>query len=386
MSGPLLSRRRLVWILASALGPTLAWRRGIADPSDRGIGGTGFSLRPADEDSDRGIGGTGVIGTIRKFGSIIVNDLRISYPADVAVRIDGRPAAPADLKIGQVVRVTAFSGAKGALSTRAIDVASEAVGPVEAITPAGLVVLGQTVSTEALKDGRTWKIGDHVAVSGLRRPDGAIVASLIEPAPGDLYKTAGPVRRGADGVTRIGRLALSGVAGAAEGQRLIVEGHPEGQGLAVTKSSGDIALFPASVKKLSIEAYVEPSATGLRLGSGQAASGHFTPALPAGRPVHAVITGLREGESGFKALNLRAGAQHYRAQRADGAQSPPGAAASPAAGQTPGTDLPYGNLPPPAGYYGQPGPDSPPPGPGLPGGFSPGRSGNGGFGGFGGRR
>ena len=46
--------------------PTL--RRAPGQPSDRGIGGTGFA--PGD---DRGIGGTGVIGTIRKFGSIVVN-------------------------------------------------------------------------------------------------------------------------------------------------------------------------------------------------------------------------------------------------------------------------------------------------------------------------
>ncbi|TXN24582.1 hypothetical protein [Methylobacterium sp. WL9] len=45
--------------------------------------------------SDRGIGGTGVIGTIRRFGSIVVNDLRIGYPHDVAVRIDGAPARAA---------------------------------------------------------------------------------------------------------------------------------------------------------------------------------------------------------------------------------------------------------------------------------------------------
>jgi hypothetical protein len=390
VSGPLFSRRRLVWLVASALGSALALRRSVADPSDQGIGGTGFSLRPADEESDRGIGGTGVIGTIRKFGSIIVNDLRISYPKDVTVHIDGRPAAAADLKIGQVVRVAAISGPKGALSTRAIDVTSEAVGPAEAVTPASLTVLGQTVSTAELKGGRSWKIGDHVAVSGLRRPDGTIVASLIEPAPADLYKTAGPLRRGADGVARIGHLALSRVAGAAEGERLIVEGHPEGQSLAVTKSSGDIVLFPASVKKLSIEAYVEQSATGLRLGSGQAASGQFTPALPAGRPVHAVITGIKGGDGRLKALSLRSGFQQYHAQRADGAKNPAGQNAPMDFDQAPQTGAPpYGNPPPPAGYYGQPSPDSlnpGPAGPGLPGAGLPGRFENGGFGGFGGRR
>ena len=117
-------RRQLLALLATtALGTML--RRAGAGPLDQGIGGTGAP--PPPEESDPGIGGTGVIGTIRKFGSIIVNDLRIAYPPDVAVLIDGRPALPAELKIGQVVRVDA-AGRTGALSTRTINVASEVVG------------------------------------------------------------------------------------------------------------------------------------------------------------------------------------------------------------------------------------------------------------------
>ena len=82
-------------------------------PRDHGIGGTGMMRTDEPRDGslgegDRGIGGTGVIGTIRRFGSIIVNDLRITYPQDVPVRIDGRPAALSDLRIGHVVRVVAL--------------------------------------------------------------------------------------------------------------------------------------------------------------------------------------------------------------------------------------------------------------------------------------
>ena len=72
--------------------------------------------------------GTGVIGTIRRFGSIIVNDLRIAYPPEVEVRIDGAVARAADLKIGHVVHVVARPEG-GGLATRRIDVTSEVVGP-----------------------------------------------------------------------------------------------------------------------------------------------------------------------------------------------------------------------------------------------------------------
>lgn len=391
MSGPDVTRRRLLWLAPAALHATLWPQAGnAAGPSDQGIGGTGFSLRPAGEDGDRGIGGTGVIGTIRKFGSIIVNDLRISYPKDVRVRIDGRPATAAALKIGQVVQVTAQMGPKGALSTHLIDVTSEVAGPVEWSGPGTLLILGQTVSTAELASVPRLDPGAHVAVSGLRRPDGVIVASLIEPAPPSLYKTAGPVLRGPDGALRIGNLKLNGIAGAPLGERLIVEGHPQGPGsatLLVTKSSGDVALFPAGVKNVSLEAYVEQGSGGtLRLGSGQAASGQFTPPLPAGRPVRAVLTGIRGAGDKIRANGLRSGAQQYRAQRADGAAPPQGQRSPMDFGQVPQPGgAPYAN-PPLDGYY-----DAPAGDPGLPLGrppIGPGGFGGGGFGGggFGGRR
>jgi hypothetical protein len=97
------------------------------DLGDRGIGGTG--VVPTDPDGDRGIGGTGVMGTIRGFGSIIVNGVHVTYAPDVPVRIDGQPRAVSDLKIGQVVRVVAETS-NGVLATRQIDVASEVVGPI----------------------------------------------------------------------------------------------------------------------------------------------------------------------------------------------------------------------------------------------------------------
>ena len=76
----------------------LAQRRG----RDRGIGGTGVFSEP--DDGDRGIGGTGVIGTIRKFGSIIVNGMRIAYPASPKSKSTDASPTPKDLRLGQVVQ------------------------------------------------------------------------------------------------------------------------------------------------------------------------------------------------------------------------------------------------------------------------------------------
>ncbi len=311
-----LTRRRLVLLAAHAFGAVAATRAAAAAPGDQGIGGTGFSVRPADEESDRGIGGTGVIGTIRKFGSIVVNDLRIAYPQDAAVEIDGRPASTADLKIGQVVRVVAARDASGALSTRSIAVASEVVGPVEKVTRGGLVVLGQSVSTAELRGAKRWSEGDRVAVSGLRRPDGTVVASLIEPGDGNLTKVAGPLVQAADGALRIGGLRLTGASAALVGRRAVVEGDAGGGALAVTRSTDEATLLPRDVQTVSVEAYVERRGEGVRLGSGLAVAPSAGTNLPAGRPMRAVLTGTVDADGRLAVDAIRSGNRRYQASPA----------------------------------------------------------------------
>ncbi|PXW65489.1 DUF5666 domain-containing protein [Methylobacterium sp. B4] len=288
MSRPNPTRRGLLALLAGTAlwRPQPAWPQADDMPSDRGIGGTG--ARPSEEENpggDRGIGGTGVIGTIRRFGSIVVNDLRIAYPADVRVRIDGVPARAADLKVGHVVRVVARD-AEGGLSTRAIDVTSEVIGPVEAVARGRLTVLGQSVATAGIAKAKTFALGERVAVSGLRRPDGTIVASLIEPRPEAPARLAGPVRRGRDGSLRIGGLRLDGLAPALVGRRTLVEGEAGAAGLRVVAVRDLSRPFPAGLTRASIEAYVARADGGLRLGSGLSVSGRIDPAaLPrGGRP------------------------------------------------------------------------------------------------------
>ena len=169
-----LARAHALWLVALVLlvaSLTLAWGQ---NGQDRGIGGTG--VVSDDQDGDRGIGGTGMMGRIRGFGSIIVNGVHVNYAPDVPVRIDGQPRAVSDLKIGQVVRVVA-ENRNGVLATRQIDVTSEVVGPIETTGRTTLKVLGQTISTQALSAAGRWQPGERVAVFGLRRPDGTIVAT-----------------------------------------------------------------------------------------------------------------------------------------------------------------------------------------------------------------
>ena len=100
------------------------------------------------------------------------------------------------------------------------------------------------------------------------------------------------------------------------GDRVIVEGQPGGQSLAVTKSMTDLSALPSSVKKVSIEAYAAQGPKGLRLGSGQPASGQFGPGFPNGRAVLAVITAVKGVDGELKAEILRAGPKQFKAQPA----------------------------------------------------------------------
>ncbi|MFG5118708.1 DUF5666 domain-containing protein [Methylorubrum sp. POS3] len=336
------TRRGLLALLAVT---ALGWQRpargqtGGEAPQDRGIGGTGARPDEAELPSgDRGIGGTGVIGTIRRFGSIVVNGLRIAYPPDVRVTIDGRAARAADLRIGHVVRVVA-RGPDGGLTTRAIAVTSEVVGPIEASAPGRLTVLGQAVSTAGLPAQPSFAVGTRVAVSGQRRGDGAIVASLIEPRPDGPDRVAGPARRGADGTMRIGGLVLEGLKTGLAGRRVLVEGQPTGAGFSVTSARDLSRPFPGGLARASVEGYVVPGGGGTRLGSGLTMAGRAGPQPGAGPTV--VEAGL-----------ARDGRMRAEAVRGDGA---PRSGTGPA-----GTGQPGGARPEPGPAGGRPGGDAAP--------------------------
>jgi hypothetical protein len=259
--------------------------------SDRGIGGTGATQDEADPAAgrDRGIGGTGVIGTIRGFGSIVVNGVHISYPRDAAVRTDGQAGTTADLQIGQVVRVVAQRQG-GRLATRSIEITSEVVGPVETVSRQTLTVAGQTVSVSAVKGAQAWRVGDVVAVSGLRRPDGTIVASLVQRRSGDRVRIAGVAAQSPDGVVRIGGARLVDVAPALVGKRVILEGVLVDGAVRVAAAQSEQEWLSRAAR-FSIESYVERGPAGIRLGSGVQVSGGAGARMTPGRAALAVVTG-----------------------------------------------------------------------------------------------
>ncbi|WP_157235068.1 DUF5666 domain-containing protein [Methylosinus sp. LW4] len=268
------TRRQLASLLASLLSSAVTRVQAAGDkPKDNGIGGTGYiSVIP---DRDNGIGGTGVVGTIRAFGSIIVNGLRISYPADADVRIDGHAASVGDLRIGHVVSLVAVDDG-GRSTTNKIQILREVVGPVEQVFDHGLRVLGQRIEFgrgARIEKPSAFAIGQHVAVSGLRLPDQTIVASLVERVEPGAAQLAGVVTRAADRRLAIGAQTLSGVAEAMLGQRILVRGAAADGTLDVISTSAD-AWLPRGPSNFLVETYLErrgatvKTASGLSLGGG----------------------------------------------------------------------------------------------------------------------
>lgn len=304
-NSPPLVRRTFLRLLATSVSAfALSGRDAFGQTTDRGIGGTGTPGVVEQENPDRGIGGTGVIGTIRKFGSIVVNGLRITYAKNTPVRIDGREASAAQLRIGQVVRVVANQH-RGVYSTHAIDVVSEVVGDVDRVSGNHLMVLGQTVSTANLAKNHSWTPGDHIAVGGLRRPDGVIMASFIERRSDSPDQVAGPIVQASDGSLRIGDLKLMGVDAAMIGQRALLTGRLVDGAFAVAKSQSELGILRSEVSKVLVESYIEYNDGGVYTGSGFAIAGLSNTQPSHRKAVRAVISATFKSDGTLHLDSLR---------------------------------------------------------------------------------
>jgi len=243
---------------------------GTGHGEDRGIGGTGISDDRAS--GRRGIGGTGIsdtgiIGTITGFASVCINGVEVHYDANTPIIIDGAAATAGDLKIGQVVAIAA-EHKNGRLVAKKIAVHHAVSGPVSHIDhKTGMItVLGEQVRPAHKQDARHLRVGQPVAVSGLRRADGAIVASRIDihPQTGHGAVTGALVGR----VARIGRKGLvvghtrvgappALRRGLRVGDRVRVSGAPSERGLRATKIQRQPRVpFDGAVARLSLEGFV----------------------------------------------------------------------------------------------------------------------------------
>jgi len=210
------------------------------DP-DSGIGGTGHT------DPDSGIGGTGIFGTITGFASVCVNGLEIHYDPDVSVTSNGEPASAADLDVGKVVWIIA-GRSEERLVAESIAMLSAIVGPLDHVdVDRGLlVVAGEVVEVPPSaivmgRDGGAIEPGIRVDVSGLRRPDGRLVASRVDVA------TAGAIR---SSTLRIDALLRE----SPPLDRLSVEGFADGRAGVEGLRVGGVEVDSSRIQERSVEA------------------------------------------------------------------------------------------------------------------------------------
>jgi hypothetical protein len=128
-----------------------------------------------------------VSGPIDAFGSLHVNGLVLDT-SRAQVRIDGRAASEADLRLGQMIRAVARVDGMTAAAL-SIDYEENVVGPVSGVDAAAgeFTVLGQRVrATPGTRfDGAglnrfdDLRVGDRLSVSGLMSPDGTVLATYV---------------------------------------------------------------------------------------------------------------------------------------------------------------------------------------------------------------
>jgi hypothetical protein len=255
--------------------------------------------------TDRGIGGTGIVGVVTGFASVCVDGLEVAYTAITQVDLAGTSAGPADLRAGQVVAIDASARDAG-LYARKISVRYEVVGPVQAVGGDGVLsVAGQRVLTDGVAgDPSALRTGDWAAVSGLRRPEGAIVATRIDRTmPGPITVHG---RLDAKGDTLvIGGLAIGGDAASHTlvGQFVTANGRYDGSALLTASVVPDLlmsdppAYFGRGVRAFVIESFVRATEAGVITAGGFIPRGDVGVGGLGSGPMRAVITLQRNGDN-----------------------------------------------------------------------------------------
>lgn len=237
---------------------------GYVDDLERGLGGTGMVAS-----NERGLGGTGIIGVVTGFASICVNGYEVHVNDQTDISIEGFAAADADLQLGQLVAVEAYTE-DGALVASSVAVQVAAAGPVETISNDGatLTVAGQTILVAGFggsADISEVGAGDWVVASGLRRADDVVAASSIVPlgSDGRVVVVSGPVRASDASAGQIGNLSIATDA-LPVGEVAVVRGTLESGRLVPERVSVRRTLpFTSGVQRLSVQGFPEAGPNGV---------------------------------------------------------------------------------------------------------------------------
>lgn len=283
--------------------------------ADRGIGGTGIDNN-AIPTADRGIGGTGIVGVVTGFSSVCVAGLEISYGSTTPVSIAGSPATVDELRAGQVVAIDATQNSSG-LRARNILVRHEVTGPVQSVSADGvLTVAGQRVILDPTARGVTaLKRGDWVAVSGIRRPEGAIVATRIDYATPGVVTVHGRLDE-SNQVWRLGGLIVQPAPGSAppSGRFVVATGEERNGELFADSIVPDLlvsnppAYFGDAVQRFVIESFVRATDGSIEMSGGFSAriAGEPGEAALSNAPARAIVAFQRQ-DHGMGVMSVQLG-------------------------------------------------------------------------------
>jgi len=185
----------------------------------------------------------------------------------------------------------------------------EIAGPIErrGASDGTMIVAGQTVAVPASIEGAgTFAPGDWVRVSGLRWPDGSIVATRLDPMPNGLVSLSGRVED-EHGKLRIGQTTLVPPPGVrvSAGMFVTVSGHYAAGTLRADMLEHDllaqdpIAYFGSAARRIIEHAIVRIETGRVLLNSNVAVPLAADVSVPNGDAVNAVITMERGADGAF---------------------------------------------------------------------------------------
>jgi Domain of unknown function (DUF5666) len=248
-----------------------------------GVGGTGLT------DSPGGVGGTGVFGRINEFGSIWVNGHEIHYDDDLALTYRGDGVGTEKFALGQIVAIVADK-TNDNWRAREARIVEEVIGPIE-ITADGVfvVVLQQkilfteeTIFANGVRE--TITPGTMIAVSGFRTPEGAILATRIEPAGSKTgLFVRGPIANLSGSSFSVYGLNIDydGLS-LSEGGIVAVSGAIVDEQFAAQEVQKDGAFEGYSVDDISYQGVVDVSSQGSSLRVGEFSADNFSSAAAVG--------------------------------------------------------------------------------------------------------
>ncbi len=226
---------------------------GRTNDGSGGIGGTGAPL--ADGRS------MGIVGVVSGFASVCVNGVEVHFDESTAVNDNGEQSSLQTLAVGQIVSIEATKTPKG-LQAKDIAILHALQGPISKFQNGGksIQVLGQTVTLSPntrIGGNAGLAVGQMVKISALTGANGQLFATRVQPASGPIQ--AGVLGKV---ITQGKKTLVNGVpvSGTVNADAAAIKGSWNGNALVVTGSLPDPTYrFKNKVDRLLIEGLVQSS-------------------------------------------------------------------------------------------------------------------------------